>query len=75
VRDFFAIIKKGIGLFLGALLLVIGGGIGLENLQAPGTINIPIMLFSLAAILLGSILLGSIILWLTFRKNENTYTK
>ena len=70
MRDFFAIIKKGIGLFLGALLLVIGGGIGLENLQAPGTINIPIMLFSLAAILL-----GSIILWLTFRKNENTYTK
>jgi len=70
VKNFFASIKKGIGIFLGALLLVIGGGIGLENLQAPGTINIPIMLFSLAAILV-----GSIILWLTFKKNENRYTK
>ena len=26
-------------------MLLIGVGIGLENLQAPGTINIPIMLF------------------------------
>jgi hypothetical protein len=70
VKDFFAIIKKGIGIFLGALLLVIGGGIGLEDLQAPGTINIPILFFSLAAILV-----GSIILWMTFKKNENRYTK
>ena len=70
MKDFFAIIKKGIGIFLGALLLVIGGGIGLEDLQAPGTINIPILLFSLAAILV-----GSIILWMTFKKNENGYTK
>lgn len=70
MKEFFAIIKKGIGIFLGALLLLIGGGIGLENLQAPGTINIPIMLFSLAAILV-----GSIILWMTFKKNENSYTK
>ena len=66
MKEFFAIIKKGIGIFLGALLLVIGGGIGWENLQAPGTINIPIMLFSLAAILV-----GPIILWMTFKKNEN----
>ena len=66
MKDFFAIIKKGIGIFLGALLLVIGGGIGLEDLQAPGTINIPIIIFSLAAILV-----GSIILWMTFKKNEN----
>jgi hypothetical protein len=66
MKEIFAIIKKGIGIFLGALLLVIGGGIGLEDLQAPGTINIPIMLFSLAAILV-----GSIILWMTFKKNEN----
>jgi hypothetical protein len=66
VKEFFAIIKKGIGIFLGALLLVIGGGIGLEDLQAPGTINIPIIIFSLAAILV-----GSIILWMTFKKNEN----
>lgn len=70
MKEIFAIILKGIGIFLGALLLVIGGGIGLENLQAPGTINIPIMLFSLAAILV-----GSIILWMTFRKNKNRYTK
>jgi len=70
VKEFFAIIKKGIGIFLGALLLVIGGGIGLEDLQAPGTINIPIIIFSLAAILV-----GSIILWMTFKKNENRYTK
>jgi hypothetical protein len=70
VKEIFAIIKKGIGIFLGALLLVIGGGIGLEDLQAPRTINIPIIFFSLAAILV-----GSIILWMTFRKNENRYTK
>ena len=70
MKDFFAIIKKGIGIFLGALLLVIGGGMGLEDLQAPGTINIPIIIFSLAAILV-----GSIILWMTFKKNENGYTK
>ena len=70
MKDFFAIIKKGIGIFLGALLLVIGGGIGLEDLQAPGTINIPIIIFSLAAILV-----GSIILWMTFKKNENGSTK
>jgi hypothetical protein len=67
VKNLFAIIKRGIGIVLGAFLLVIGGGIGLENLQAPGTINIPIMLFSLAGIVL-----GSIILWVTFRKPENT---
>ncbi len=66
MKEFFAIIKKGIGIFLGALLLVIGGGIGLEDLQAPGTINIPILIFSLAAILV-----GAIILWMTFKKNEN----
>ena len=66
MKNFFAIIKKGIGIFIGGLLLVIGGGIGLENLQAPGTINIPIMIFSLSAILL-----GSMILFLAFKKHEN----
>jgi Ca2+/Na+ antiporter len=70
VRNFFAILKKGVGIVLGTVLLVIGGGIGLEDWQAPGTINIPIMLFSLAAIIV-----GIIILWLTFKKNENRYTK
>ncbi len=66
MKNFFAIIKKGIVLFIGGLLLVIGGGIGLENLQAPGTINVPIMIFSLSAILVGSILL-----FLAFKKNKN----
>ncbi len=66
VKNFFAIIKKGIGLFIGGLLLVIGGGIGLENLQAPGDINFPIMIFSLSAILV-----GSIILFLSIKKNEH----
>jgi hypothetical protein len=42
---------------------------GLEDLQAPGDINIPIMVFSLAAILL-----GSIVLWLVFKKNVSTPT-
>ncbi len=64
---FFSILKSGVGIVLGAFLLVLGGGIGLENLQAPGTINIPIMLFSVVAILA-----GSRILWVTLRKNENT---
>ncbi len=66
MKHFFAIIKKGIGLFIGGLLLVVGGGIGLENVQAPGAINIPIMIFSLSAILV-----GSIILFLSIRKNEH----
>ena len=66
MKKIFAIIKKGISIFLGTLLLMIGGGIGLEDLQAPGTINIPIMFFSLAAILV-----GSIILWITFQNSEN----
>ncbi len=66
MKNFFAIVQKGIILFIGVLLLVIGGGIGLENLQAPGTINIPIMIFSLSAILVGSILL-----FLAFKKHTN----
>mgnify|MGYP000527745316 CR=1 FL=1 len=66
MKKFFAIIKKGIGLFIGGLLLVVGGGIGLENVQAAGTINIPIMIFSLTAILV-----GSIILFLSIKKNEH----
>ncbi len=47
-------------------MLVIGGGIGLENVQAPGAFNIPIMIFSLSAILI-----GSIILYLSIKKNEH----
>ncbi len=67
VRNFFSIIIKGLGIFLGIALLSLGAFMGIENLQAPGTINIPILTFSLAAILGGSIML-----WLAFRKRENT---
>jgi len=66
VRNFFAIIKRSIGIVLGVILLSVGGFIGIEDLQAPGTINIPIFIFSLAAILVGSILL-----WLMLKKNTN----
>jgi LPXTG-motif cell wall-anchored protein len=52
---------------VGVILLGLGGFMGIENVQAPGTSNIPIMFFSLAGILLGSILL-----WLALKKNENT---
>jgi membrane protein DedA with SNARE-associated domain len=67
VGNFVSIVIKGIGIFLGALLLVLGGWIGVENWQAPGTINISIMVFSVAAILV-----GSLFLWLAFRKDEKT---
>ena len=67
MRNIISIILKGIGIFLGVVLLALGGFMGLEDLQAPGTINIPIAIFSLAAILVGSIML-----WLTLRKNPNT---
>jgi hypothetical protein len=63
VGNIVSIIIKGIGIFLGVLLLTLGGWIGVENWQAPGTINIPIMVFSVAAILV-----GSLFLWLAFRK-------
>ena len=62
-----AIIIKGLGIFLGIALLSLGGFIGIEDLLAPGTINIPILVFSL-----GAILGGSIMLWLAFKKKENT---
>ena len=63
--NIFLIIIKGIGIFLGTVLVSVGGFIGMENLQAPGTINIPIMLLSVTAILV-----GSIILWIAVRKKE-----
>ncbi len=63
VRNFFSIIIKGLGIFLGIALLSLGGFIGIEDLQAPGTINIPILVFSVAGILVGSIML-----WLVFKK-------
>jgi hypothetical protein len=65
VKNIISNILRGVGLALGVILLALGGFMGIENVQAPGTINIPIVIFSLAAILVGSILL-----WMVFRKNE-----
>jgi len=67
MKNMISSILKGIGVSLGVILLALGGFMGIENVQAPGTINIPIFIFSMAAILVGSILL-----WLVFKKNENT---
>ncbi len=67
MRNIISIIIKAIGIVLGVILLALGGFMGLEDLQAPGDINIPIMVFSLAAILV-----GSIVLWFVFKRNENT---
>lgn len=67
MRNIISIIIKAIGIVLGVVLLALGGFMGLEDLQAPGNLNIPIMIFSLAAILV-----GSIVLWLVFKKSENT---
>jgi hypothetical protein len=66
MRNIFSIILKGVGIFVGMVLLVLGGFMGLENFQAPRAINIPIAIFSLAAIFAGSIML-----WLSLRKNPN----
>ena len=67
MKNMISSILKGIGVALGVILLALGGFMGIENVQAPGTINIPIFIFSMAAILVGSILL-----WLVFKKDENT---
>ena len=67
MRNIISIIIKAIGIVLGVVLLALGGFMGLEDLQAPGDLNIPIMIFSLAATLV-----GSIVLWLVFKKSENT---
>jgi membrane protein DedA with SNARE-associated domain len=67
MRNMISSILKGIGIALGVILLALGGFMGIENVQAPGTINIPIFIFSVAAILVGSIML-----WLVFKKKENT---
>ena len=65
MKNFFAIIKKGVGIFFGGILLTVGGFMGVEDLQAPGDLSIPIMVFSLAAILV-----GALILWLTLKSKE-----
>ena len=69
MRNIISIIIKAIGIVLGVVLLALGGFMGLEDLQAPGDLNIPIMVFSLAAILV-----GSIVLWLVFKKNVSAPT-
>jgi len=66
VRIMISSILKGVGIALGAILLALGGFMAIENVQSPGTINIPIFIFSVAAILVGSIML-----WLVFKKKEN----
>lgn len=55
------------GLAVGVGLLLLGGFMGLENIQAPGSLNIPIAVFSLAAILMGTILL-----WVVLKNHANT---
>ena len=67
MKNIISTILKGIGIALGAILLALGGFMGIENMQAPGALNIPILIFSMAAILV-----GSIILWVTLRKNSDT---
>ncbi|MGP0592431.1 hypothetical protein ACTRXD_07800 [Nitrospira sp. T9] len=63
--NFISSLLKGIGFFLGVVLLILGGWVGLENWQAPGNINLPITAFSVVAILV-----GSIFLWLALKKRQ-----
>jgi len=67
MKNIISTILKGISIALGVILLALGGFMGWENLQASGTINIPIMFFSVAAILVASMML-----WLALKKNETT---
>ena len=67
MQKIISIIIKGVGIVLGVVLLVLGGFMGVENLQAPGGLNVPIAVFSLAAVIVGLMLM-----WLVSRKNENT---
>ena len=67
MKNILSIIIKGLGIGLGVALLALGGFMGIENLQAPGALNVPITVFSLAAIFVGLIML-----WLVSMKNENT---
>lgn len=52
---------------MGVLVVSVSGFMGIENVLAPGTLNISIMVFSVLGILAGSIML-----WLGARKSENT---
>ncbi len=66
MRNMILSILKGFGMALGVILLALGGYMGIENIQAPKTINFTIFIFSVAAILVGSFML-----WLVFKKKEN----
>jgi len=67
MKNILSIILKAMGLAVGVGLLLLGGFMGLENIQAPGSLNIPIAVFSLAAILVGTILL-----WVVLKNHANT---
>ena len=66
MKNILSIIIKSLGIVLGVGLLALGGFMGIENLQAPGALNAPITVFSLAAIIVGLMML-----WLVSKKNEN----
>lgn len=67
MKNMISNILKGIGIALGVILLTLGGFMGVENVQAPGTINVPILFFSVSAILI-----GALFLYLSLRKNRFT---
>ena len=66
MKNFLSNIITGVGIVLGVALLALGGYMGIGNLQAPGSLNVPITVFSLAAIIVGLMML-----WLVSGKNEN----
>lgn len=43
---------KGMGIIVGVVLLMLGGGVGLATRQTQGIIVIPMLVFSVAAVLL-----------------------
>ena len=60
-----SLILRGVEIFLGIALITAGGWIGVENWEAPGILNLPIIVFSVSAMLVGILLL-----WLAFRTYE-----
>jgi hypothetical protein len=48
---------KRLGIMVGVVLLVLGGGVGLATWQTQGIIVIPMLVFSVAAVLLGFLFL------------------
>lgn len=64
--NFLSNLLKGVGIFLGVVLIGLGVWVGLENWQAPGTINLPILVFSVAVIVV-----GVLFLCLALKKRQN----